>query len=114
MGTRALLNTGENYWFRLPYQLEGRITASNDAARRTVTYTTVTRSEETDEPLLGETLFSIRVFTRAAWENRGEIGGYEALAVQNDLVYGMQVRTSDPEMTGYIHEIKQNFSFLSE
>lgn len=114
LGTRALLNTGENYWFRLPYQLEGRITASNDAARRTVTYTAVTRSEETDEPLLGETLFSVRVFTRAAWENRGEIGGYEALAVQNDLVYGMQVRTSDPEMTGYIHEIKQSFSFLSE
>lgn len=114
LAARALLNTGENFWFRLPYQLEGRITASNDAARRTVTYTAVERSEETDEPLLGETLFSIRVFTRAAWESRGEIGGYETLAAQNDLVYGIQVRTSDPEMTGYIDEIKESFSFLSE
>ena len=114
LAARVLLNVGENYWFRLPHQMEGKITASNDAARRTVTYTRVTRSEETDEPLLGETLFSIRVFTRAAWESRGESGGYEMLSMQNDLVYGMQVRTFDPEMIKYINEIKQSFSLLSE
>lgn len=114
LGTRALLNVAENYWFRLPYQLEGKITASNDPARRTVTYTAVTYSEETGEPLLGATLFSIRVFTRAAWESRGAGGGYEVLSMQNDLVYGIQVRTLDEEMIGYIEEIRRSFSFLSE
>ena len=114
LAARVLLNVGENYWFRLPYQMEGRVTTSNDTARRTVTYTRVFRSEDTDEPLLGETLFSIRVFTRAAWESRGASGGYEALSMQNDLVYGIQVRTTDPEMRKYIDEVKQSFRLLSE
>lgn len=114
LAARVLLNLGENYWFRLPHQLDGKITASNDAARRTVTYTRVARSEDTDGPLLGETLFSIRVFTRAAWEIRGESSGYEVLSMQNDLVYGIQVRTFNPEMTDYIDEIKRSFSLLSE
>ena len=114
LSTRTLLNVGENYWFRLPYQFVGHITASNDTARRTVTYTRVTRSEETDEPLLGGTLFSIRVFTRAAWESRGESAGYEMLSAQNDLVYGIQVRTTDPELREYIEQIRQSFSLLSE
>ena len=114
LAARVLLNVGENYWFRLPYQFVGHITASNDVSRRTVTYTWVTRSEETDEPLLGGTLFSIRVFTRASWESRGESAGYELLSTQNDLVYGIQVRSNDPELAEPIAQIKQSFSLLSE
>lgn len=37
----ALMNLGENYWFRLPASLVGKISASNNTAARSVTYTEV-------------------------------------------------------------------------
>lgn len=111
---RALMNSAENYWFCLPYSLVGKITASNDAARRTVTYTAVTESPETGEKLLGSPLFSIRVFTLSSWESRGESSGYELLASQNDAIYGIQILTWDRGQISLIEEIKKNFKLLSE
>lgn len=109
---RTLLNVSENYCFTLPYQLEGKLTARNDTTRRTVTYAEV--SDESGEQLLGSTLFSIRAFTRSAWESRGEGGGYQLLAAQNDVVYGIQVRTFDEELLVCIEEMKKSFRLLSE
>lgn len=112
LSERTLLNIGENYWFSLPYRMEGKITARNDTTRRTVTYTAV--SSESGEALLGSTVFSIRAFTRAAWESRGESAGYELLAAQNDVVYGIQVRTTDEQMLIDLEEIKAGFHLLTE
>ncbi len=111
---RTLMNLAENYWFRLPYGLEGKITASNDAARRAVTYMEVTESPETGEKLLGSPLFSIRVFTRSSWESRGQSSGYEPLVSQNDVVYGIQVLTWDEDMRRCIDQIERDFKLLSE
>lgn len=112
LAVRALMNQGENYWFPLPFEWQGRITASNDPARRTVTYFQVMEPEKDGDQLLGPPLFSIRVFTRSAWESRGQSGGYELLSVQNDLVYGMQVFTSDKSLLRNIAVIKQSFQLL--
>lgn len=112
LNQRTLLNVSENYCVTLPYQLEGKLTARNDTTRRTVTYTAV--SDESGEQLLGSTLFSIRAFTRSAWESRGEGGGYELLAAQNDVVYGIQVRTLDEDLLIRIDEMKKSFRLLSE
>ncbi len=111
---RALMNSAEGYWFRLPYQLEGKIAASNDTARRTVTYTGVMESTETGEKLLGFPLFAIRVFTRSAWESRGQSSGYERLDSQNDLVYGIQTMTKDEDALRYIEGIKKDFHLLED
>lgn len=111
---RALLNPRENYWFRLPYNFLGKISASNDSAKRTVTYTQVVQSEEDGLQLLGAPLFAIRVFTKASWESRGESSGYEQLAAQSDLVYGIQILTSDETALLSINEIKRNFKLLTE
>ena len=109
---RALMNVRENYWFRIPYYLQGRVCALNDAERRTVTYTEV---KSTDEgPLLGGTLFSIRVFTRPAWESRGENSGYIMLAEQNDSVYGINVYSRDERVLRSTEDIKKSFSLLEE
>lgn len=110
----ALMNTTENYWFRLPIALRGKITASNDSSRRSVTYIAVTEAQENGEQLLGSPLFSIRAFTRSAWESRGETGGYELLSSQSDVVYGIQVLTTDENMLRYIEWIKKDFKLLSE
>ena len=48
----------------------GKISASNDSARRTVTYTEVVTSEDGVQ-LLGSPLFAIRVFTQSAWGQPG-------------------------------------------
>lgn len=109
---RTLLNISENYCFTLPYQLDGKITARNDTTRRTVTYTSV--NMESGEQLLGSTLFSIRAFPRSAWESRGEGAGYELLSSQNDVVYGIQVRTRDEELLTRIEEMKASFRVLSD
>lgn len=110
----ALMNSVEGYWFRLPSMLKGRITSSNDSAHRIVTYTGVITSEETGEQLLGAPLFSIRAFTRSAWESRGAVVGYEPLASQNDTVYGILVYTGSENVLPYIQQIKDSFQLLGE
>ena len=110
---RALMNTRENYWFRLPYILQGRVCAINDVERRTVTYTEVITSEDGEE-LLGGTLFSIRAFTQSAWDSRGESSGYAMLAAQSDSVYGIQITTRDEQYRRAVEEIARNFTLLSE
>lgn len=110
---RALMNPRENYWFRLPYPLLGRISAANDVERRTVTYTEVITNEDGSQ-LLGGKLFSIRAFTRSAWESRGEFSGYSMLASQGDVVYGIQITTKNEQDQGYIDEIMESFQLLSE
>lgn len=114
LAMRTLINTTENYWFRVPAGLKGRITASNDSARRTVTYTSLSERQEDGSQLLGSPLFAIRAFTRSAWESRGETSGYEQLLAQGDVVYGIQVLTTDKKMLRYVDMIKQDFKLLSE
>ncbi len=111
---RAMMNLAENYWFRLPYYLNGKITSSNDTQRRTVTYSEIIKTAKSGEYLLGEPLFTIRVFTRSSWESRGPSSGYEKLATQNDSVYGIQTLTGDETMLRYIQQIKRDFKLLSE
>ena len=112
---RTMMNPTENYWFRLPQPLIGKITSSNDSARRMVIYTEITESDQEESGyLLGEPLFAIRVFTRAVWESRGSYSGYEQLAVQNDSVYGIQVFTQSRPLLRSISQIKQDFKLLSE
>lgn len=112
---RTLMNPRENYWFFLPYRLKGRISASNDADKRTVTYMEAVSDEE-GQMLLGAPLFSIRVFTQSAWESRGQSSGFEKLASQDgaDLVYGIQILTQDKAYLRSINEIKENFRLIAE
>lgn len=110
---RALMNPRENYWFRLPYPLLGRISAANDVERRTVTYTEVITNEDGSQ-LLGGKLFSVRAFTRAAWESRGEFSGYSMLASQGDVVYGIQITTKNEQDRKCIEEIVESFQLLTE
>ncbi len=109
---RALMNPRENYWFRLPFPLLGRICATNDPERRTVTYTEVITDEEGNQ-LLGGKLFSIRAFTRSGWESRGEFSGYTMLASQNDVVYGIQITTRDEAARRSVEEIAGDFCLLT-
>lgn len=110
----SLMNLSENYWFELPYGLRNKITASNDVGKRTVTYMALVSDEKGEEFLLGSPLFNIRVFTRSAWDSRGETSGYEQLAVQNDLVYGIQVLTAENRYARSIEQVKENFKLISE
>lgn len=111
---RSLMNTAENYWFPLPYELTGRVSASNDPERRMVTYTEAMPPQEDGSQLLGSPLFTIRVFTRSSWERRGQSGGYERLASQGDRVYGILVYTRDEKLLQSIETIKSSFRLLSE
>lgn len=110
---RALMNPRENYWFRLPFSLQGRICAINDPERRTVTYTLVTTDEQ-GRQLLSGNLFSIRVFTRTGWESRGESSGYTWLAAQGDGVYGIQIYTDNEYYAGLIEKAAMSFQLLSD
>ena len=109
----ALVNLGESYWFRLPQGLVGRIYASNNTANRTVTYTEVVTGEDGSQ-LLGSPLFAIRVFTRSAWDSRGETSGYEQLEISGDLVYGIQTFTRDEEYLRLIAQVKAWFCVMDE
>lgn len=110
---RALMNPRENYWFRLPFPLQGKVCAVNDTKLRTVTYTEVIPGDDGSQ-LLGSTLFSIRVFTQSSWESRGETSGYTRLAAQNDSVYGIQIYTKDERLRRYVEDIAGGFQLLAE
>lgn len=110
----AMMNPRENYWFQVPMWLRQQLSASNNTSTRTVTYTQVVDQEGGDQPLLGSPLFSIRVFTRSAWESRGQSSGYQQLAAQGDLVYGIQSLTQDDSGQRVIDEVRENFRLLSE
>lgn len=112
---RTLINSGENYWFELPAPLWGKISASNTPQTRTVTYTEVVGEGTEESPkLLASPLFSIRVFTRSAWDSRGAMSGYEKIIEQSDLVYGIQVFTADEEYLSAIQQIKSHFRLISD
>lgn len=110
----TLMNLTENYWFRLPAGLRGKITSTNDPAKHSVIYTEVIPQEEEGTPLLGSPLFSIRVFTLDTWDSRGESGGYVPIAYQGELVYGFQTLTQDREMLSLINQIKDTFTVITE
>lgn len=107
----TLMNLGENYWFPLPGALEGKISTSNNTTTRTVTYTEVVNGEDGSQ-LLGSPLFTIRAFTLSAWASRGETSGYEQLATQGDLVYGIQTLTQDSSYLRAIAQIKRQFHVI--
>ena len=71
-------------------------------------------SLEGDDQLLGAPQFSLRVFPRPVWESRGQSSGYQILAVQGDLVYGIQPLTQDEEGQRIIQEVTDNFQLISE
>ena len=99
--------------FRLPQGLVGRISASNNTANRTVTYTEVVTGEDGSQ-LLGSPLFAIRVFTRSTWDSRGKTSGYEQLEISGDLVYGIQTFTQDEEYLRLIAQVKAWFCVMDE
>ena len=72
------------------------------------------KSTEDGELLLGGNLFSVRVFTRSAWESRGESSGYTMVAEQNDSVYGIQVYSRDEQVKRSTDDIIKSFSLIEE
>lgn len=108
----AMMNVRENYWFQVPYRFRRELSASNDPARRTVTYTQLIGAQD-GTPLLGTALFTIRVFSQSAWESRGEGSGYEMLCSQNDSVYGIQVLTKDEFLLRCIDQVKESFQMIT-
>lgn len=110
----SLWNPGENYWFRLPDRLQGAVCASNDASKRTVTYMQAVPAEDGEEMLLGAPLFSIRAFTKSAWESRGTSSGYELLTTQGDTVYGIQILSGEETLKDIAAAIKEDFKLISD
>ena len=109
----TLMNLSEGYWFRLPQQLVGKVSASGDADRRVVTYTQVVESDDGVQ-LLGSPLFAVRAFTRSAWDSRGVTSGYEQLAAQGDLVFGIQIFTEEPDALRAIQQVRRSFHVIAE
>lgn len=107
---KTLVNYAEGYWFTLPQSLAGKITAINDSKLKAVTYYSVSeKAGENQEPLMGSPLFTIRVFTRAAWQQRGQTSGYEKLDEKDDYVYGIAVSATDEMIGPSIGTIKRSF-----
>ena len=107
---RTLMNHADGYWFVLPASIAEKTTAINDAKLKAVTYYSVIETTNAAEHArIGSPLFTIRVFTKSAWEQRGQVGGYEVLAAKRDYVYGIDVFTTNEEALGAIARIKQSF-----
>lgn len=111
----TLMNTGENYYFEIPSWYVGSVTAINDSRLRAVTYYAVENPEtEASKSLLGSRLFTIRVFNKTAWEQRGLPGGYEMLTQQGDLIYGVVIHNTENGFGGLIDSMRARFQLLGE
>ena len=112
----GFMNLTENYWFRTPKWLEREITATNDKKLRTVIYYKVEQSEGEngeEEQWMGPRLFGIRVFSRAAWEERAKLGGYEPLIEEDEQIYALITYTKDEKYLLAIEKVKETFSLIS-
>ena len=111
----ALMNPRENYWFQVPSWMRDRISASNNAAQRTTTYTQVVDSLEGDDQLLGAPLFSIRVFPPAGvGEPRPEQRLPDPSPSKGTWSTASQPLTQDEEGQRIIQEVTDNFQLISE
>lgn len=111
----ALMNLQENYWFELPRILLGKVTAINDTSLRAVTYSEVITSKEEDvDDLIGSPLFTIRVFSKSAWEERGESRGYTKIAENNDTIYGILIQTNSEFFLRHITRIVDSFQIVTD
>ncbi len=113
----TLMNIPEGYFFEAPSYIKWGITAVNDTKQRTVSYVEVSESENDTEgdasPVLGSTLFVIRVFTKHSWENMGQAGSYEILAEQGDYIY--TILDYEVEKYSYLLErVKKTFTLITD
>lgn len=105
-----LMNYAEGYRFTLPKSLIGKITAIHDTKLKAVTYYSVTpQGKKNQDALMNSPLFTVRVFTKNAWKQRGESSGYELLAEKQDYVYGISVLATDSAAQIAIRQIKYSF-----
>lgn len=111
----ALMNPTEGYWFSPAEYMKNSITAINDTKMHSVTYYDVQQPEEEGtEPRMGSILFSIRVFSETAWQQRGLPRGYEMLAAQNGRIFGIYVSTADVKYTMLIDRVKYSFQIIND
>ena len=54
------------------------------------------------------------MFTRSAWDSRGETSGYQLLAQRGDLVYGIQTLTQDEAYESALAQIQETFTLIGE
>lgn len=105
----TLVNTAENYIFSVPDELIGNITAINNPQTKTVTYYTTAKQDGSDEALLNSALFTIRVFTKSSWEQRGLTSGYEILMEKDDTIYGISYQKNDTQYKVALRQIINSF-----
>ena len=113
----SFMNINEGYWFSTPFWMQKEITAFNDAANRTVTYYQVKSTEGTggeEGYSLGSRLFSIRVFNRQSWEDRGKNSDYEILREENEQVYALMIYRQEAKYTLAMGKIKESFTLWAD
>lgn len=110
----TLMNLSEGYWFSPTTSMKHKIATINDSKKHSVVYYDVIEDEKTKEPALGNILFTIRVFSETAWEQRGIPGGYEMLAAQNDRVYGIYVTTDEAKYQMLVQRVKSSFQLIND
>lgn len=112
----AFMNVSENYWFRTPHWLESELTAVNDPVLRTVVYHRVETGRDVlgeEVQLMGPRLFGIRVFSRAAWEERAGLTDYDPLIEEDEQIYALVTYTKEEKYLTAIKKIKETFSLLA-
>lgn len=110
----ALMNLSEGYWFSPTASMKHKLSTSNDSKKHSVVYYEVITDEKGQEPALGELLFTIRVFSETAWEQRGVPAGYEKLAAQNGKVYGIHIATKDTKYHIFLERVKSSFTLIND
>lgn len=110
----TLMNLSEGYYFELPATLKNNITAINNTNFRTVSYYPVEYDDDEEQTarMLSQ-MFTIRVFTASAWEQREELGGYTMLAEQGDYVYAISITTTDKKYTNALKKIQDSFQLIT-
>lgn len=107
----GILNARENYFFRLPWPLEDRVTIESHAANRTMVFY-LYRPNRVGSTRLGDPFMRIGVFTQAEWKELAEFLNYEIITTKGDLVYAAEFLSAAQEAGMDLKTAKELFSFL--
>lgn len=109
--TSGILNTRENYFFKLPPSIENKITIEAHAASRTMVFY-LYRQNRDGVTRLGDPFMRIGVFTQTEWDELSGSLNYEIIVAKGDFVYAVEFLSFAEESKMNLTAVKDLFIIL--
>ena len=107
----TIINATDGYYFILPDQWKGKVTARIDTTARTMTFYEWRTDGRTQSK--GSVLLTIQVFTEKDWAERKDTNGFIEMLSASGLIYAVNIPQNNSELTLPMSDIYNNLELLN-